>query len=98
MPSLKSTDDAGRREEAEGWCDRFAANTDKWLKSTVVSLKDNEPDITYEDIDTSSIPPRPRLYGLVGAEVIDEVWTERLRQKQATQPEAAQPEAVAGSA
>ena len=92
MPSLKSTDDAGRHEEAEGWCDRFAANTEKWLKSTVVSLKDNEPDITYEDIDTSSIPPRPRLYGLVGAEVIDEVWTERLRQK-----EAAQPDAVAGS-
>ena len=43
------------RQEAEGWCDRFAANTDKWPKSTVVSLKDNEPDITYEDIDTSSI-------------------------------------------
>ena len=80
MPSLKSTDDVGRRKEAEEWCDRFAANTAKWLKSTVVSLKDGEPDITYEDVDTSSIPPRPRLYGLVGAEVIDEVWKERLQE------------------
>lgn len=80
MPSLKSTDDVGRQKEAEEWCDRFASNTAKWLKSTVVSLKDGEPDITYEDVDTSSIPPRPRLYGLVGAEVIDEVWKKRLKE------------------
>ena len=33
--------------------------------------------LTYEDVDTSLIPPRPRLYGLVGAEVIEEVWKER---------------------
>jgi succinate dehydrogenase / fumarate reductase flavoprotein subunit len=33
--------------------------------------------LTYEDIDTSIIPPRPRLYGLVGGEVIEEVWRER---------------------
>jgi succinate dehydrogenase / fumarate reductase flavoprotein subunit len=28
-------------------------------------------------VDTSLIPPRPRLYGLVGAEVIEEVWKGR---------------------
>ena len=33
--------------------------------------------MTYEDVDTSLIPPRPRLYGLVGAEVIEEVWKQR---------------------
>ena len=32
---------------------------------------------TYEDVDTTLITPRPRLYGLVGAEVIEEVWKER---------------------
>lgn len=77
MPSLKSTDDAGRRKEAEVWCDKFQANIDKWLKTTVADLTTGEPKITYEAIDTSSIPPRPRLYGLVGADVIDEVWKER---------------------
>jgi succinate dehydrogenase / fumarate reductase flavoprotein subunit len=29
------------------------------------------------EIDTSHIPPRPRLYGLVGADVIEEVWKSR---------------------
>ena len=35
------------------------------------------PSLAYEDVDTSLIPPRPRLYGLVGAEVIEQVWSER---------------------
>jgi len=39
--------------------------------------EDGHPVLTYEDIDTSLIPPRPRLYGLVGGEVIEEVWKER---------------------
>jgi succinate dehydrogenase / fumarate reductase flavoprotein subunit len=33
--------------------------------------------MSYEDVDTSLIPPRPRLYGLVGAEIITEVFKER---------------------
>jgi succinate dehydrogenase / fumarate reductase flavoprotein subunit len=77
-PGLKSTDPVGQRHEAEAWCDRFAENTRKWLKSTIATLRpDGEPELTYEDVDTSLIPPRPRLYGLVGAEMIDKVWTER---------------------
>jgi len=35
------------------------------------------PEITYEDVDTGSIPPRPRLYGLVGADAIEEEWKNR---------------------
>ena len=33
-------------------------------------------ELSYEDVDTSLIPPRPRLYGMVGGEVIEEVWKE----------------------
>ncbi len=44
---------------------------------------DGEPVLTYEEVDTSLIPPRPRLYGLVGAEVIEEVWKERQAAKSA---------------
>jgi succinate dehydrogenase / fumarate reductase flavoprotein subunit len=83
MPSLTIEDPAGRRREAEEWCDRFDANTKKWLKSTIATWNGNEPDITYEDVDTSLITPRPRLYGLVGAEVIGEVWKERQAKRQA---------------
>ena len=77
LPGLTATSPAEHRREAEIWCDRFEANTKKWLKSTIATLKDGEPELTYEEIDTSLIPPRPRLYGLVGAEIIEEVWKQR---------------------
>jgi succinate dehydrogenase / fumarate reductase flavoprotein subunit len=79
MPGIAATDPIAKREEAEQWCDRFEENTAKWLKSTIaVCGADGEPEISYQDVDTSLIPPRPRLYGLVGGEVIEEVWKERL--------------------
>ena len=76
---------AEQKAEAERWCDRFEENTRKWLKSTIgVHGDDGHPVITYEDIDTTLIPPRPRLYGLVGGEVIEQVWKER--SEKATEP------------
>ena len=80
MPSLTSDDPAERRREAEAWCDRFIENNRKWLKSTVASWSGQEPDIAYEDVDTSLIAPRPRLYGLVGADDIVEAWKSRINQ------------------
>ncbi len=77
MPSLKSTDPAERRHEAEAWCDRFEENTRKWLNTTIAEWKGDDPEISYEPVDASIIPPRPRLYGLVGADVIEQVWKER---------------------
>jgi len=83
MPGLKSTDRLERRREAEAWVDRFEKNTRQWLKSTIAQLdKDGDPQIHFEEVDTSIIPPRPRLYGLVGAEVIDEVWKERAQRRE----------------
>lgn len=78
-PALTAEDPAERRKEAEQWCDEFQANNDKWLKSTIATwnAETEQPDITYEDVDTSLISPRPRLYGLAGAEEIEEVWKER---------------------
>ena len=81
MPSLKEEEPAARRQEAEQWCDRFEENNKRFLKSSIATLKGDHPEITYEDVDTSSIPPRPRLYGLVGAEVIEQVWKERTAKK-----------------
>ncbi len=78
MPGIAATDPAEQRAEAEQWCDRFEANTRKWLKSTIGTHgADGHPVISYEDVDTTLIPPRPRLYGLVGGEVIEEVWKKR---------------------
>ena len=78
MPGIAATAPAEQRREAEAWCDRFQQNTAKWLRTTVAKAgSDGHPQISYEAVDTSLIPPRPRLYGLVGAEVIEEVWKER---------------------
>ena len=78
MPGIEATEPGERRREAEAWCDRFEENNRRFLKSTIsVHGADGEPQLSYEDVDTSLIPPRPRLYGLVGAEVIEEVWKER---------------------
>jgi len=81
FPSLKATDPAERRREAETWCDRFDANNARWLKSTIGQWTGDDVELTYEDVDTSLIPPRPRLYGLVGAEDIEKVWKERAAAK-----------------
>jgi succinate dehydrogenase / fumarate reductase flavoprotein subunit len=81
MPSLKAEEPGERRKEAEQWCDSFQKNVDKWLKSTISECHGDDVKLSYEDVDTSLIPPRPRLYGLVGADVIEEVWKERMEKK-----------------
>lgn len=69
---------AEQRRQAEAWCDRFEEKNRKWLKTTIATLDDEgEPQLSYEDVDTSLVPPRPRLYGLVGAELIEKAWKER---------------------
>ncbi|MDX1944752.1 MAG: succinate dehydrogenase flavoprotein subunit [Pirellulaceae bacterium] len=75
--SLTATDPVERRRQAEAWCDRFDANNEKWLKSTIGQWAGDDVELTYEDVDTSLITPRPRLYGLVGAEEIEKVFNER---------------------
>ncbi|MDA0254728.1 MAG: succinate dehydrogenase flavoprotein subunit [Planctomycetota bacterium] len=94
MPGIAATDPAEKRAEAEQWCDTFEENTRKWLKTTIASCgPDGNPEISYQDVDTSLIPPRPRLYGLVGGEVIEQVWKER----QAARAGVGQPETAAAA-
>jgi len=82
MPEIHAADPAQRRREAEAWCERFEENNRRWLKSTIATLgADGEPALSYEDVDTSLLPPRPRLYGVVGGDVIEQVWRERGRGK-----------------
>ncbi|MCI0492843.1 MAG: succinate dehydrogenase flavoprotein subunit [Planctomycetes bacterium] len=78
MPGIAAADPGERRRQAELWCDAFEEKNRKWLKTTIASFHGNtDPQLTYEEVDTSLVPPRPRLYGLVGAEVIEEVWRSR---------------------
>ncbi|MFM2096863.1 MAG: Fumarate reductase flavoprotein subunit [Planctomycetota bacterium] len=83
MPDLKATDPAERRQEAEKWCDWFDENTKKWLRSSIATWDGQQPQITYEEVDTTLIPPRPRLYGLAGAQIIDEVYRARQASREA---------------
>jgi succinate dehydrogenase / fumarate reductase flavoprotein subunit len=78
LPEIHATDPGERRRQAEAWCDQFEENNRKFLKTTMATLSpDGEPEIRYEAVDTSLIPPRPRLYGVTGGEVVEAVWKER---------------------
>ncbi|MCC6123516.1 MAG: succinate dehydrogenase flavoprotein subunit [Pirellulales bacterium] len=78
VPDVTATEPVQRRRQAEDWCDRFEANNKKWLKTTIADCTaEGGVNLSYEDVDTSLIPPRPRLYGVVGGQVIEEVWKER---------------------
>jgi len=79
MPEITSTDPAERRRQAAAWCERFQENNRRWLKSTIASYDSNgQPQLSYEDVETSLLPPRPRLYGLPGSEAIEKAWKEGL--------------------
>ena len=41
---------------------RFEENDKRWLKTTIAQIKNNQPDISYEEVNTSLITPRPRKY------------------------------------
>lgn len=78
MPEIEAAAPSEHRRQAEAWCRRFEENNRKWLKSTIAILSpDGEPQLSYEDIDTRLIKPRPRLYGLAGGEAIEQAWKER---------------------
>ncbi len=74
-PGLDSARDDLRRQAVE-WCDRFRQRNERWLRTTIAEHTPDGPQITYEPVDTSLIPPRPRTYGLKGAEEINRVWKE----------------------
>jgi succinate dehydrogenase / fumarate reductase flavoprotein subunit len=98
LPEVKSTDPAERRRQAEGWCERFEAQNQKWLKTTIAEFDaDGEPQLSYEDVDISLIPPRPRLYGVVGGDVILQVWKERQQSKRQQERQAAARREPAGA-
>lgn len=77
LPHLTADGGAELRAEANRWCDEFDARNKKWLKTTIAEYTTEGPKFSDEDVDTSMIPPRPRTYGLKGAEIIEEVWRGR---------------------
>ncbi len=78
LPPVEVADPAERRRQVEAWCDRFEENNRKWLKTTVAELSpEGEPQLSYEEVDTSLVPPRPRLYAVAGGELIEQAWQRR---------------------
>jgi len=60
--------------QARAWCEQFKKRNDQWLRTTIAVHTPDGPKFSYEEVDTSLIPPRPRTYGLRGAEEIERVW------------------------
>ena len=79
IPSPSADEPAELRRQAEEWCRAYQARNDRWLKTTIAEWTERGPVFSEEDVDTSLIPPRPRTYGLKGAEIIEEVWRGMIR-------------------
>jgi succinate dehydrogenase flavoprotein subunit len=62
------------QKQATAWCEAFGKKNKKWLKSTIAEYTPDGPKLTYEEVDTSLVPVRPRTYGLKGAEIIEKTW------------------------
>ena len=78
LPGIAANSPGECLQQAEAWCDRFEEKNRTWLKSMIAVLNaDREPELEYEDVDTSLIPPRPRLYGIVGGDMIEQTWNAR---------------------
>lgn len=93
IPAPTAEEPAALRRQAVEWCKAFMEKNKKWLKTTIAEYTADGPRFSYEEVDTSLIPPRPRTYGLKGAEIIEEVWREMRREKLAS----AQPERLVAS-
>jgi succinate dehydrogenase / fumarate reductase flavoprotein subunit len=76
IPSPDADDPEKLHEQARKWCLAFKERNDRWLKTTIAKYTPGGPDLSYEEVDLSLIPPRPRTYGLKGAEIIEKVWKE----------------------
>ena len=87
LPEIAAQDPAEASRQAEVWLDRWEAQNRQWLKTTIASCgPDGNPRLSYEEVDTSLIPPRPRLYGLAGGKIIEDLYKKRLaarRQREA---------------
>ena len=90
LPGLSTPTDSGRTSPRGGSLVRPVRGEHRRNGSrrrSPRSVADGEPELTYEEVDTSLIPPRPRLYGLVGAEAIEEVWKQRQAAKAPASPD-----------
>jgi succinate dehydrogenase / fumarate reductase flavoprotein subunit len=80
-----TSDEPGELEtQAHEWCRRYYDQANKWLKTTKARHTPDGPELTYEPVDTLEIPPRPRTYGVRGAEIIERVWRDSFLDKART--------------
>ncbi len=58
----EGTDESAFPPDHLAYMKRFEENDKRWLKTTIAQIKNNQPEISYEEVNTSLITPRPRKY------------------------------------
>ncbi|MFQ5490077.1 MAG: succinate dehydrogenase flavoprotein subunit [Phycisphaerae bacterium] len=86
IPSPDATDPGELKRQAQAWCKAFKEKNDKWLKTTVAQYSPDGPKLSYRAVDLSLVPVRPRTYGLKGAEIIEQVWSDMQRSESTADP------------
>jgi succinate dehydrogenase / fumarate reductase flavoprotein subunit len=81
IPAPTAHEPAELQRQATQWCERYYQQQRDWLKTTLARHAPNGPQLSYEPVVTHLIPPRPRTYGLRGAELIEKIWRERFQER-----------------
>jgi len=81
IPAPTATEPDALRRQSQAWCEAFRAKNEQWLKTTIAEHAPDGPKISYEPVDSALIPPRPRTYGMKGAEIIEAMWKDMIRLK-----------------
>lgn len=77
LHSPTATDAAELKQQAASWCQRYHEQNTNWLKTTLAKHTPGGPEITYEPVDVGLAPPKPRTYGIRGADIIEKIWKEQ---------------------
>ncbi|MEW6253025.1 MAG: succinate dehydrogenase flavoprotein subunit [Planctomycetota bacterium] len=76
IPAPTADEPGELRRQAQAWCRAYHRQNEQWLKTTLARHAADGPQFSYEPVETDSLPPRPRTYGVKGATVIERVWRE----------------------
>ncbi|MBI5865925.1 MAG: succinate dehydrogenase flavoprotein subunit [Planctomycetes bacterium] len=77
IPAPTATEPDELKRQATEWCARYFEQNRKWLKTTLARHTASGPQLSYEPVDVSLLPPRPRTYGVRGADIIEKIWKQQ---------------------
>lgn len=72
-----ASDPTELKQQAATWCQKYFEQNKNWLKTTLARHTASGAEFSYEPVDVGVAGPKPRTYGVKGAEIIEKIWKEQ---------------------